>query len=119
MARKQSYEMQAQLSLVLAIIGGLCTLAGAYFIYGAFSFADFQTVYNPESARMPSIVGSLVLGGAAAGLGWLLAYLSAGQRLNKKNKLSWTGFFLNSAVIALALSFFVFFYFTRLAQPVS
>jgi hypothetical protein len=117
-ARTNVYELQAKLSVVLAIVGAACTLAGAMFIMGAFHRAEFQTVYNVKSMRQPLILGSLFLGGAAGAVGFLLGLLSAGQRLNKRNRLSWTGFFLSAGVIALALSCGVFFFYTRFGQEI-
>ena len=115
MARKKNYEKQAKLSVILAIIGGVCTLAGAFFILQRFSLENFWVAYNPKSPRLMMIGGALFLGLAFAGIGFFVAHNSAGQRLNKQNKLSWTGFFLSAAVVTLAMCCGVFFYLTRYA----
>ena len=117
-ARKNVYEKQAVMSIVLAVVGGVCTLAGAVFIISAFKPADFQVVYDPSSMRMPAIAGALFVGVAGGGFGFLLGLLSAGQKTNKKNKLSWIGFFASAGVITLALCCGVFFFLTRYAPEV-
>ncbi|MGD8452973.1 MAG: hypothetical protein PVJ57_14230 [Phycisphaerae bacterium] len=117
--RQNTYEKQAKLSVLLAIVGGVCTLAGAFFILRAFDPTSFQTVYSSRSLRLPAILGALFVGLGAAGIGWLLGLLSAGNRLNKLNRLSWIGFFACSGVIALGMSLGIFFYLTRFAPPVS
>ncbi|MFH1748590.1 MAG: hypothetical protein ABIG44_16265 [Planctomycetota bacterium] len=116
--KKNRYEIQAKLSFILAIVGGVCTLAGVALVLQRFDFENFQVNYNPRTPRMMAIGGALGLGLLASGLGFLLGLISAGQRLNKRNKLSWTGFFVNASVITLALSCGIFFYLTRFAMEV-
>lgn len=119
MAVKQNtYEKQAKLSVLLAIVGGVSTLAAAWFILQAFDPTSFQTVYSSKSLRMPAIFGALFIGLGAAGIGWLLGLLSAGNRLNKLNRLSWIGFFVCSGIIALAMSCGIFFWLTKFAPPI-
>ncbi len=110
---KTTYEAQARLSVGLAIIGGLATLAGAYFILGRFDYQTFLVNYNPQGKRIIAIALSLLIGLAASGIGFFVGLNSAGQRLNKRNRLSWTGFFLSAAVVALTLSCGFFFYLTK------
>jgi hypothetical protein len=112
-AKKKTYEQQAKLSVILAVFGGFCTLAGAGIIYDAFDWDTLWVTYSRDTLRMPAIGGALFLGLASAGLGFLVGFNSAGQRLNKKNNLSWTGFFLSAAVITLAMSCGLFFFFFR------
>lgn len=111
--RKNVYERQAKFSVALAIIGGVCTLAGVGLVLQRFNLQDFQVVYNPHTPRLMAIGGALGLGLLAAALGFLFGLLSAGQRLNKRNNLSWTGFFLSASVITLALCCGIFFWLTR------
>lgn len=115
MAKKRSYEQQAKLSVVLAVVGGVCLLAGAFCVFQAFDPQNFWVVYNPRGKRILAIGGALFLAMAAGGVGFLVGLNSAGQRQNTRNGLSWTGFFLNAAVIALTLSCGVFFYLTKYA----
>lgn len=104
--------------MILAAVGGLFLLAGAVFIYGAFSFESFQVVYNPQSLRVVGITTALLLALATAGGGFFLGFHSAGQRANTRNSLSWAGFFLSAAVLALALSGGIFFYLTKFEYTV-
>ena len=113
--RRNVYEKQARLSVALAAIGAFCTLAGAAMILQAFDRESFQVVYNPHGARLVGIAGALLAGLGSGGFGFLLGLLSAGQKTNTLNRLSWTGFFASAGVIALALSCAVFFFFTQFA----
>ena len=116
MARKKNtYEKQAKLSVILAVVGGAATLAAAAAILQAFDWENFWTAYNPRAKRILAIAAALIIGVVAGGAGLLLGWNSAEQRLNTQNKLSWTGFFLNAAVITLTLSCGVFFVLTRYA----
>ena len=58
--RKNVYEKQAKFSVALAIIGGVCTLAGVGLVLQRFDFQDFQVVYNPHTPRLMAIGGALV-----------------------------------------------------------
>ena len=110
-----TYEKQAMLSVLLAAVGLLCTLAGATFILQAFHPAEFQVIYSTGSPRLPAIGGALFVGLVSGGVGFMLGLGSAGQRLNKRSRLSWTGFFFSAGVITLALCCAIFFWFTRFA----
>ena len=83
-ARKNVYEKQAVMSIVLAIVGGVCTLAGAVFILQAFNAQDLQVVYDPRSMRMPAIATALFLGVAGGGFGFLLGLISAGREPTRR-----------------------------------
>jgi hypothetical protein len=111
--RQNVYERQAKFSVILGIVGALFTLAGVFFIRQAFDWESRQVVYDPQSLRLPGIAGALGVGLAGGGAAFLLGWQSAGQRTNKRNKLSWTGFFLGAAVIALAASAGVVFWLSR------
>ncbi|TWT44802.1 hypothetical protein RAS1_12200 [Phycisphaerae bacterium RAS1] len=112
----KSYEGQARASVGLAIAGALFAVCGAYFIVSAFDRDLFAVVYDPKSKRLPAIGGCLLLSLAAGAAGFFLGLNGAGQKRNKQPQLSWTGFFLNAAVLTLALSAGVFFYFTKYAM---
>ena len=116
--RKTTYEDQAKLSVVLAVVGGVCVLASTVFILQRFDFRNFWIVYNPRSLRLFAIGIPLAAAMGASGIGFLIGLNSAGQRLNKKNKLSWTGFFLNATVITLALCCGIFFWLAKYAIPI-
>jgi hypothetical protein len=110
---KTTYEMQAKLSVALAIIGGLSTLFGVFCILSRFDYQTFLFTYNPQGKRFLAIGAGLALGLLMGAIGFLVGFNSAGQRLNKQNRLSWTGFFLSAAVIALTISCGIFLFITR------
>lgn len=113
MAAKTTYEMQAKLSVALAIVGGLSALLAAFFILSKFDYQTFLFTYNVQGKRFLVIVAGLAVGLLTGGIGFLVGLNSAGQRLNKQNRLSWTGFFLSEAVIALTISIGIFLFWTR------
>jgi hypothetical protein len=111
--RENPYEKQARFSVILGAIGAASTLAAAFFMLQAFRPAELQIVYDPTTLRMPAIGGSLAVGLIGGGAAFLLGLQSAGQKTNKRNQLSWTGFFLGAGVITLALCCGVVFFFWR------
>jgi hypothetical protein len=106
------FENQARLSVILAACATLFMLAELFGVLTKFNFSDFEIVMRAGGVRFWGIIGSAALAiGLGAG-GGLLAYSSIHQR-NKKNGLSWAGFFFNAAVVGVAMCVFVFFWFTR------
>lgn len=108
-----SYESQAQLSVLLAAVGGAATLAVLIMIFQVFRWDDLWIPMLQGSRRYYAILGATGLALIASGIGFLVGFNSAGQKRNTKSSLAWMGFFLNSAVIALAACTFVFFWFFR------
>jgi hypothetical protein len=102
-AVKSTYETQAKLSIALAIVGGLSALFAAFCILSRLDFQTFLFTYNPKGPRFPVVMAGLALGLLTGGVGFLVGFNSAGQRLNKQNRLSWAGFFLSAAVILLTI----------------
>lgn len=116
MKRKfKSYESQAQLSVILGVIGGACTLVAAGAVFQRFDLQSFWVRYSKESILLPAVIGTLLFALAASTIGFFVGLHSAGQRRNKRSRLSWTGFFLNAGVITLALSTGVFFWIAKYA----
>jgi len=116
-ARKYTYEKQAKLSVVLGAIGAIGTLGAMACILQAFDWSNFWIAYNPHGRRILAIGGGLFVGFVAGAIGFLVGFNSAGQRMNTKNRLAWTGFFLSAAAVTLALCSGVFFYLTRYPIP--
>lgn len=117
MARKKtsfSYESQAKLSLILAVVSGVGLLATVYLL--SRNFTDFQTFwvnYNPTSMYLPALGACLVLALVCGGVGCLVGFNSAGQRRNTQSGLGWLGFFVNAGLITLAMCLGIFFYLAR------
>jgi hypothetical protein len=113
-SRKNTYEKQARLSVILAAVGGLGVLASIALLVR--NFHDSWVMYNPHGRWLPVLAGALFVGLAAGAIGLFVGLNSAGQRRNPRSQLAWTGFFLSALVIALSLSAGIFFYFTRYAM---
>jgi len=109
----KTYEDQAKLSVILATVGGFFTVAALGGILRNFDLSTGWVRYGTKSIFMPALGGCLVLALALAAIGFFVALNSAGQRRNKRSRLSWMGFFLNAFVIMFALCVGVFFAITR------
>ena len=109
----KTYEGQAKLSVILAVIGGFFALVALGGILRNFDPSTGWVRYGTKGIFMPALGGCLMLALALAAIGFFVGLNSAGQRRNKRSRLSWTGFFLNALVIMFALCAGVFFLFTR------
>lgn len=111
--KRNPYETQAKLSLLLAVIGGLSVLLLIVSVFWRFNFEETAAVYMDGGRRYYVILAAAFVG-VATGLGGFLAGLnSAGQRRNPLSNLAWTAFFLNAAVLLLTLCAFVVFWIAR------
>jgi hypothetical protein len=111
----KSYEGQARISVLLAVGGAVLALATGALIWQNFSAADFAVYYRPSGMRYLAILSGGALAVILSVTGFFVGLNSAGQRRNKKDSLAWLGFFLNAAVIILAMSLLVFFWFAKFA----
>ena len=59
---------------------------------------------------MPIDFGATAVTGMLSVIGFGLGINSAGQRRNDRQRLSWMGFFISSAVLVLTLGVFAFFF---------
>lgn len=108
----RKYETQARLSLALGALSIVSALAGAAAALTGFDWEAFWLTYNPRGLRILAIGGALLLALGASAVGFGIAFNSAGQKRNTQSRLSWIGFFLNAAAIALALMVGVFVFVT-------
>lgn len=111
--KKNPYETQAKLGLLLAVIGGLCALTLTACVFRHFDFQEFAALYVGGSPRFFLILASFLVGGIAGAIGFFVSLNSAGQRRNRLSSLAWITFFANSAVILVTLCVFVIFVFAR------
>ncbi len=111
-----NYETQATLSLLMAGMAGLAVAAAGAVVAYKFDWQDFILVYNRRGILLFVLGGALFVALAASVTGFCVGFNSAGQRRNARSRLSWMGFFVNAALIAVTLMIAFLFYFTR--QPV-
>jgi hypothetical protein len=109
----KTYEEQAKLSVILAVIGSLFALAALGGVLRNFDPSTGWVRFGTKSMFMPALGICLLLAVAFTAIGFSVGLHSAGQRRNKRSRLSWTGFFLNAAVLMFALCVGVFFVITR------
>jgi hypothetical protein len=115
--KENTYEKQATLSLVCGGVAGLAVLGFLAIMLPRFHPTEFEVMVGQGSKAYYALfasAGVAVLMGAA---GFFLGLNSAGQKRNKKNRLSWAGFFLNAGLITLAMSALLFFWFTKEVVP--
>lgn len=115
----KTYEDQARLSVILAAIGCVCAVVAAVAVLKRFEPEQFWVKYGSHSMLLPVLGATLLLALGASVTGFFVALHSAGQRRNKRSRLSWTGFFLNAGVITITLSIAIFFALARNAVQIS
>lgn len=106
-------ENQAVLSVILAIVGGVCAVGGIGIILWKFKWQQFMLPFRASGMLQPAVLGSLALSIGIGIAGFGVGFNSAGEKRNSKSRLSWIGFFLNAGVLALALIAAVFFMIVR------
>lgn len=107
------YEKQALASVALAAVAAVAMIVQAALILPKFNFADFEYAYSSKTLRQPIILGMTALAGIAAIAGILMGLNSAGQNRNKKQQMSWIGFFGNALVITITVVVFIMFWFAK------
>jgi hypothetical protein len=109
----RKFENQARVSVYLAILGAISCLVGLVAMLQRFDAQNFMITYNSKRMFHYAFAATLAVALACAVIGCGFGFNSAGQRRNKATRLSWIGFFVNAAIIALTLMTGVFFLFTR------
>lgn len=112
-----NYETQATLSVLMAVLAALAAGGAAAVIAMKFDWQDFILVYNRDGLLLLALGGALFVALAASVTGFCVGLNSAGQRRNARSRMSWMGFFVNAALIALTLMIAFLFLFTR--QPIA
>lgn len=113
--KRNTYEKQSQLSLLLAGVSALFTVGLAGLMYKNFHREYFEIIYAANGKWYPIVLGVIALGLVSGGIGFLIGLNSAGQKRNTKSKLAWQGFFGNALTVTLTLCLALFFLLTR--QP--
>lgn len=109
----KTFEAQSRLSVLLAIVATLLTVAAAVLIATRFDPESFAVVIRARGARFFAIVGATAVAILLGLTGFFVGLNSAGQKRNKDSRLAWIGFFGNAAILTLALCLFVFFFLAK------
>jgi len=109
----KTFEAQSRLSVLLAVVAAVLTIAAAFLIVTRFDPESFAVVIRVRGARFFAIIGATAVAILLGLTGFFMALNSAGQRRNKESRLAWLGFFSNAAILTLALCLFVFFFLAK------
>lgn len=109
-----SYENQARLSVGLAVLAALATVGLVVITGRNYEREIGQIVYGEGSKFMLIWLPAFLVAFLAGVMGLALGFMGAGQKRNTNSKLSWTGFFLNAAILTMALSVGVIFFLLKL-----
>lgn len=112
-AKANTFEKQALLSVAAGAVGLFATFGALAIMLPRFKFGEFSVVMSQEGKAYPALLAAVALACLAGAVGFFSGFNSAGNRRNSKSNLSWTGFFLSSGVLVLALSTFLVFWFAR------
>jgi len=104
-------------SVAAAIAGGLIAVCAAAAVLQNFRSEHFEVVVKAGSMRYYAVLGGLAFALLTGVVGIYMGFVGAGHKRNKKSKLSWVGFFANAAVLTVAMSVLVFFWFTKEVIP--
>lgn len=107
------YERQAQISVLMAAVGGLFALLLMGAVFQNFHLDNFEIPYSTKGYRFYAILAAVLLAGLATATGFFTGFASAGHKRNKLSHLSWTGFFLNAAIATITLCVFIFFWLAK------
>ncbi len=110
--RRNRYEAMTRVSLILAGLGGVMLLAAAAALLEKFNWHEFEIVLEWGGNRFLLILGGSGVAIVSSGVGFFVA-LSSIHRLNTQQKLAWISFAINAVLLALSLSEFLFFWFTK------
>ncbi|QOJ13642.1 MAG: hypothetical protein HRU75_02855 [Planctomycetia bacterium] len=109
----KSYEGQARLSVILAIVGACAALGAAFFMLSALDASNLEINLRAGGRRFLGIMAGIGVGFLAGVIGFFMGLSGAGEKRNKASSLSWMGFFLSAGVLAAVLCLGVFFFFTK------
>jgi formate hydrogenlyase subunit 3/multisubunit Na+/H+ antiporter MnhD subunit len=98
------YDVQATASMVIGILGLLCIVVLAWFVFHNFDMQEKVVHYNPDGGlgayRRPLVMlftAVALLVGATAGI---LGFNSLGQKRNNLQRRSWLGMTVGALVVA-------------------
>jgi hypothetical protein len=109
------YDVQASYGQALALFSVLPLLAGAFLAWRNYHGDVGQIIYESR-LFLAAFAGSVLVSMAAAALGCVLGFNSAGQRRNDKPRRSWMGFFIGGGVLTFDVILLIAFMMLRLDQ---
>lgn len=119
LSRLKRYDVQADVSMVLAVLSAVPFLAAAALVLRNYDNNLVQITYGEGSRFVPALLLCLLLSMAPSFLGFVLGWNSAGQRRNERSNRSWIGFFLGGLVLTLDFMLMLAFWKLRLEIPLT
>lgn len=110
------FDVQAKWSLIMSLASILGCLGLLFMVYRNWMPETNQIVFRNPVFKF-AFVGCTGFTLLLSFFGVALGFNSAGQRRNEKQRLSWTGFFVGTAVMAAAIVLFAAFYLLRAELP--
>lgn len=110
-----TFETQARWSVVLAVLGGLASMAALGLIAYQYRAAERITPFSTSGMWVWAFLAAVGAALACSAGGFALGLNSAGQKRNTRSGASWMGFFLSAGAATIALCVALFFWMTRLS----
>ncbi|MBL8877689.1 MAG: hypothetical protein JNG88_01100 [Phycisphaerales bacterium] len=110
----KTYEDQAKFSVVLGAVATVAIVAALGLILQRFDWSAFMIPIKSK-LRLVAILGGIGVAGLLSTAGFFVSLNTAGQKRNKNQSLSWTGFFFNAAILTLAACVGVVFMLTKIS----
>lgn len=110
----KTYEDQAKFSVILGVVASVAVLGAIVLILQRFDWATFMIPMRSKG-RMVAILGAIGVAALLSVIGFFVSLNTAGQKRNKNQSLSWTGFFFNAIVLTIAACVGVVFMMTRIS----
>jgi len=107
------YDVQAKWSVILST-ASVVVLLMVVVILGRNYQPGIRRILFGNPVYQMMVMGGSAMTMLLSGLGLILGLSSAGQRRNERQKQSWAGFFLGTAVLSLAIIVLVAFWWMRM-----
>ena len=108
------YDVQAKYAFALAMVSIVPSIAALWMSWRRFDADLGRIIYGSQGRFMLAFLGCVLLSTAAAGLGFVMGWSSAGQRRNDLSRRSWIAFFVGGSVLTLNVVLLIAFFMLRL-----
>lgn len=110
----KTYEDQARFSVLLGAVASVAVIAAIAMILQRFDWTAFM-IPMKSKLRLVGVLAAIGVAGILSAIGFFVSLNTAGQKRNKNQSLSWTGFFFNAAVLTVAACLGIVFMMTKIS----